>query len=434
MAASEQPRTRGASVAPLVDHLFRRQYGRMVAGLARVFGSDLLDLAEDVVQEALVRALRVWPFEGVPREPEAWLVQVARNLALDVLRRRSMTERKLRELEGWADSLSSHGTSAPVLAEVGDDTLAMMFMCCHPSLSPEARVALTLKTLAGFGVAEIARALLAKEATVAQRLTRAKAHLQREGATLALPAADRLPRRLDSVLEVVYLLFNEGYSAAQGENLVRAELVHEAIRLGRLVLSTPQTALPKVHALLALLSFLAARLPARTDAVGEPLTLPQQDRSLWDRQLLASGFEHFARSMAGDEISAFHLEAAIASCHAAAPTYEATDWPTIRHRYDQLLDLIDSPVVRLNRAVAIAKVEGLVAALAELDDLRAHGTLAGYYLLPATHAQFLWSAGRRDEARAAFAAALACPCSIPEREFLRRRAQACERGEPAPRI
>lgn len=432
--ANESPHTPPAGVAPLVDHLFRHQYGRMVAGLTRVFGSELLDLVEDVVQEALLRALRTWPFEGVPREPEAWLVQVARNLALDAVRRRSMADRKRGELEAWAASMCGGASGVDLPTEVADDTLAMMFMCCHPSLSPEARVALTLKTLGGFGVAEIARALLTKEATVAQRLTRAKAQLQRRAAAFELPPPSELPQRLDSVLEVLYLLFNEGYAAAQGENLLRTELVREAIRLGEVVLATPTTALPKVHALLALLKFQAARLPARLDAVGEPLTLAEQDRSRWNQDLMRSGFRHFALSMAGDELTSFHLEAAIASCHAAAPSYDDTDWPTILRRYDDLLRLADTPIVRLNRVVAVTKVHGAQRGLAELDTLPPGSKLAGYYLLPATRAHLLWAAGRRDDALAAFDEALRCPCSTPERQFLRRRVEACRQGASAPKM
>lgn len=434
MTASDASGVRESGVAPLVDHLFRHQYARMVAGLTRVFGSDLLDLVEDVVQEALLRALRVWPYEGTPREPEAWLVQVARNLALDALRRRAMTDRKQAQLEAWAERMSRLSTSSDLPAEVADDTLSMMFMCCHPTLSPEARVALTLKTLCGFGTSEIARALLAKEATVAQRLTRAKAQLQRGAAAFEVPPAHELPARLDSVLEVVYLLFNEGHAAARGDNLVRAELAHEALRLGALLLGMPQTALPKVHALVALLAFQAARLPARTDAVGEPLTLAQQDRTLWDGHLLRAGFHHFERSLEGDELTPYHVEAAIASCHAAAKTYAETDWPTILRRYDQLVALADSPIVRLNRAVAMAKVHGAQAGLTELDLLTRTGKLADYCLLPATRAQLLWMLARHGEATTAFEQALSCPCSEPERQFLTRRLAACRRGDTAPEL
>ncbi len=419
-----------ARAGTLVDHLFRHQYGRMVAGLTRVFGSDYLDLVEDVVQEALLRALRAWPFEGIPREPEAWLVQVARNLALDALRHKKMTERKQAQLDSWADAAGRAHIGEELPAEVADDTLSMMFMCCHPSLAASARVALTLKTLCGFGVDEIARALLAKEATVAQGLTRAKARLQREVVAFSVPPAHELPARLDSVLDVLYLLFNAGYSAAKGENMVREDLVREAMRLVALLLSMPSTAMPKVHALASLLHFQAARLPARIDAVGEPLTLPQQDRARWDRTAIAAGFAHFERSLDGAELTSYHVEAAIASCHAAAPSYADTDWCAILRRFDQLVQIADSPVVRLNRAVAVAKVHGVAPALVELDAL--DDRLTGYYLLPATRAQLLWASGELPAAAKAFAAALRCACSVPERAFLQRRLLACERGETAP--
>ncbi len=422
--------TRDGPVGSLVDDLFRRQYGRLVAGLTRVFGPARLDLVEDMVQEALMRALRRWPYEGIPREPEAWLVQVARNLALDALRRRAMADRKLAELERWAASAVDPVATEP--KEVADDTLRLIFTCCHPALSCESRVALTLKTLCGLGVPEIARALLAKDATVAQRLTRAKAQLQREQVAFEVPSSDDLDGRLDSVLEVLYLLFNEGYAAAQGEDLVRLELVREAIRLADLLLSMPRTAQPRVHALFALFLFQAARVPARQDGDGALLTLAQQDRSRWDRRVLAAAWHHFERSMSGAEVTAYHLEAAIASAHAAAPTYAQTDWPTILRRYDQLAALVATPIVRLNRAVAVAKVHGAAAGLAELDALVARGQLADYHLLHATRAQFQWSGGDRAGAMASFAAAQACACSLPERRLLEQRERACRTGEAAP--
>jgi RNA polymerase sigma factor (sigma-70 family) len=420
-------------VGPLVEHLFRRQYARMVAGLTRVFGAASLELVEDIVQEALVRALRVWPFEGVPREPEAWLVQAARNAGIDVVRRRKMAARKQAELEHWAaQAAGAQGDALP--QEIADDTLRLMFTACHPSLGAEARVALTLKTLCGFGVAEIARALLAKEATVAQRLTRAKAQLQREAVAFEMPPPGELRARLDSVLDVLYLLFNEGYAAAQGDELVRGELVNEAIRLAELLLVAPETALPKVHAVLALFAFQAARIPARVGVAGELLVMAEQDRALWDRRAIAAGFAHFTQCMAGDELTPWHLEAAIASCHAAAPTYAQTDWRQILRHYDALLGLVDSPIVRLNRAVALAKVDGLTAARRDLDALAASGALREYYLLPATSAHLAWSAGEREPALAAFTAALACACSAPERALLERRIAACRSGAPAPSL
>jgi RNA polymerase sigma-70 factor (ECF subfamily) len=403
----------------------------MVAGLVRIFGSDEIDLVEDVVQEALVRALKVWPYRGIPERPEAWWLRVARNLALDVLRRRRIAGRKLEELEQWTIMTGSDTASAPLPEELVDDSLRMMFMCCHPRLSIDSRVALTLKTLCGFGVAEIARALLAQEPAIAQRLTRAKRSLQEAPLPFEVPGGSELSARLDSVLEVLYLMFNEGYSAHRGEQMVRMELVDEAVRLAELLVVTAATRQPKVHALLALMRLVGARLPARTDAAGEPLTLATQDRSRWDRTWLARGVFHFEQSIGGTELSAFHLEAAIASCHAAAPRYADTDWATILTRYDQLLGLHASPVVALNRVVVVAKVHGVEVALRELEDLEGHVALRGYYLLPATRAQLLWMASRHQEACAAFRAAASQECTAPERQFLLRRAELCGKGGAA---
>jgi RNA polymerase sigma-70 factor (ECF subfamily) len=422
----------GAEPAQLIEHVFRRHYGRMVAGLTRVFGPGQLDLVEDVVQEALLRAVKLWPFQGVPDDPAAWLVRVARHLALDATRRRATARREEERLRHWAEhAAEAAARPAPAPDEVRDDQLRMIFTCCHPALSPESRVALTLKTLCGFGVGEIASALLSKETTIAQRLTRAKAQLQR-GVDFAVPRNEELGARLDGVLEVLYLLFNEGYRAHRGEDLVRPDLIGEAIRLAQLLLEMQQTAQPAVHALLALMLLHAARLPARVGAGGELLTLALQDRSRWDRALLRRGFAHFARSIGGPELTPLHVQAAIASAHASAPTYAATDWPTILRYYDQLLALQDSGLVRLNRAVAVAKVHGPRAALAEVEGLAADPALRDYMLLPATRAQLLWAAGEHTAAAASLRDALQRECSAPERALLLRRLLACDAGEAAP--
>lgn len=414
----------------LIEHLFRDHYGRIVSGLTRIFGPERLDLAEDVAQEALLRAMKVWPFEGVPDRPEAWLIRAARNLALDAVRHRVVARRVEEELAQWAPPPAPPHAAAP--DEVGDDRLRMIFTCCHPQLPPDSRVALTLKTLGGLGVAEIAAALLQKEATIAQRLSRAKANLQRHEVEFEVPAAHQLRPRLQSVLEVLYLMFNEGYRVHRGVELTRPDLIAEAIRLTGLLLEMPSTALPKTRALLALMLFLGARLPARTGAGGEPLTLALQDRSLWDREWINLAFHHFRQSIGDEEISRYHVEAAIASCHAAAPTYAETDWGRILDRYDHLLSLDSSPIVRLNRAVAVAKVRGADAALAELGALGAPKALRAYNLLPATKAQLLWVVGNHGAAAQSLREALAMECSEPERAFLSKRLAQCEAGEPAP--
>jgi RNA polymerase sigma-70 factor (ECF subfamily) len=414
----------------LVDDLFRHRYGGMVAGLCRVLGPGRLDLVEDVVQEALLRALRVWPAEGVPDNPEAWVFRVARNLALDGLRRQRVAIRVEGELQQWARHESA--SEAEEHEGLRDDTLRMLFVCSHPSVPADARVPLILKTVCGFGVPAIAAALLQKEATIAQRLVRAKARLQDGRISFEVPAARELGSRLDLVLQVVYLLFNEGYRAHRGEDLVQKELVDEALRLGALMLELPDTATPTVHALMALMLLLGARLPARVDAAGDILTLAQQDRTKWHRGWLEAGFREFRLSIAGDELTPYHCEAAIASLHASARDYAATDWPRILAEYDRLLALAPTPIVHLNRAVAVAKVEGPAAGLAALQPLHDDRSLAGYFLLPATAAWLHWERGDRGQAGRSLEQALAMPCSEPERRLLQRRLHACRCGEPPP--
>jgi RNA polymerase sigma-70 factor (ECF subfamily) len=413
----------------IVDELFRHRYGRLVAGLCRVLGPGRLDLVEDVLQEALLRALRVWPTAGVPDNPEAWVFRSARNLAVDALRRRKIADRVEDELQRWAKE-DTPGDPVGEAPAVADDTLRLLFLCAHPAVPADSRVPLLLKTVCGFGVPEIARALLQKEATIAQRLVRSKAKLQGGDVAFEMPAANALHERLDAVLAVVYLVFNEGYRAHLGEDLVRDELVGEAVRLGLLLLELPETTTGEVHALLSLMLLLGARCPARADRSGDLMTLAEQDRSLWDRRWLAAGFFHLRASLGGDVMTAFHCEAAIASVHAAAASYEATDWPRILREYDRLMAIAPSPVVRLNRAVALGKVHGLAAALAELHALDDDGSLRDYFLLPATIAHLSWANGARDTAARAFATALDLPCSDPERRLLQRRLDACRRGDP----
>jgi RNA polymerase sigma-70 factor (ECF subfamily) len=418
-----------AALPQLVENLFRHRYGRMVAGLCRVLGSERLDLVEDVVQEAMLRALRVWPVEGVPDQPDAWVFRVARNLALDSLRRRKVAQRVEGELARWA---AATGEGGEVQEGIADDTLRMMFTCAHPSVPAETRVPLVLKTVGGFGVSEIAAALLQKEGTIAQRLTRAKARLQGELVRFEVPPARELPERLQLVLQVLYLMFNEGYRAHRGRELVRQDLVEESVRLCALLLEDPATARPEVHALLALMLLLGARLPARTDEAGELLTLREQDRRRWDQDWLRCGFFHFRRSIGGEAITAYHCEAAIASIHAAAPDYASTDWRLVLAEYDRLQAIAPSPVVKLNRVVAVAKVHGPAAGLEAMRELHDDAALADYFLLPATAAQLSWEVGDHDAAVLWLERALALPSSEPEQRLLRRRLDACRRGERPP--
>ena len=395
----------------------------MVAWLTRVFGPAHLELAEEVVQDALVKALQQWPFTGIPDNPTGWLFKVARNGALDVLRRSAFLRgraaeiaRELQERESGLD---------PVPPGVADDELRMVFLCCHPDLPPDARVALSLKTVGGFSTAEIARAFLSTESTIAQRIVRAKRTLRDRQIPFELPGAVELTARLDSVLEVIYLMFNEGYAAHVGEDLVRHDVCREALRLGRSVAAS-DLGDPAADALVALMAFQASRIPARTNAAGEVVLLEDQDRTLWDRTLIAMGFTHLSRSAEGDRMTPYHVQAAIAAVHAAAPRAEDTDWPRMLGLYDDLMRLNPSPVVALNRAVALARVEGPAVALLEVRRLEREPTLEGYYLLPSVKGALLLEMGRTREAATAFREALRHPCSDPERQLLRTRLESCD--------
>lgn len=396
----------------LPEHLFRHVAGRLVATLTRVVGAARLDMAEEVVQEALVAAVEAWPYQGVPENPVGWLYAVARHRALDRLRREAVLRRKLAAL----DPLVSE--QAPGRPGEPDDQLAMIFLCCHPALSRAGRMALTLKAVAGFGVDEIAAALLARPVAIAQQLVRAKRLIRARGLRFELPATADLAERLESVLDVLYLLFTEGYQAHQGERLTRAALCEEAVRLGRLLLESPATRRPAVHALLALMLLQASRLPARADAAGDVLRFEEQDRSRWSREAIREGFEHLERSAAGRQVTAYHVEAAIAACHAATVDGGATDWTRVLALYDELLVIKPSPVVALNRALALAMVEGPRAGIRALGRLARHRALRGYHLLPAALGALWQQAG--DEARAArcYRTAERQAASEPTRRFL----------------
>ncbi len=416
-----QPDTSSALVQDLVDHLFRHKAGQMVAILTSLFGVENLDLAEDVVQETLIKALRQWPYR-VPDNPGGWLVRVAKNHALDVLRRESQFQNRVRLLV----ELPHQDADLEGDALITDEQLTMIFICCHPALPREAQIALTLKTVGGFGVPEIAHAFLVPEATVAQRLVRAKRRLREEQTPFAMPDARELPARLDVVLEVLYLLFNEGYSASQGEALIRRDLCAEAIRLGGLLTFHEMRSQPKVHALLALMLFQTSRLNARVDDQGNLLLLAEQDRGLWDRDLIQRGYFHLERAMSGPDLTDFHLQAGIAACHAAAPSYEATDWKTILFYYDQLIERTPSPVVALNRAVAVSMLHGPEAGIAALEGIAHLPALRQYYRLPATYGELARRAGDLATAAEFFRAALSLIANEAERRFIARKAAQCE--------
>ncbi len=410
-----------------VEHLFRHEAGKMVATLTRIFGFEHLALAEDVVQEALMRALQTWPFYGMPQNPSAWLMRTARNFALDVVRREKVFRGKEPEIVRLIAAADS-GTGSPIVSEheITDDGLRMMFVCCHPIIPQEVQVALALKTLCGFSITEIARAFLTTDAAIAKRLTRAKQKISEAAIPFEIPAGAELTRRLDSVLQALYLLFNEGYKASGGDKLVREEICDEAIRLAALLVKHPSGGQPKTHALLALMLLNAARNPARVDDDGNLLRLRDQDRSRWRPSLIARGMFHISQSAAGGEISEYHLQAGIAACHCLAPDYDSTDWAKILALYDRLLALDGSPVVALNRAVAVAHVHGPETAIDAVQAIKDQESLKSYYLFYAVLGEFELQLNRRPAAAACFHKALKLSCLDSEREFLSRRLRECE--------
>jgi RNA polymerase sigma-70 factor (ECF subfamily) len=410
------------AVERAVADAFRREWGQVVATLIRVTGD--WDLAEECAQDAFAGALDRWRRDGVPRRPGAWLTTTARNRALDVLRREAVGAAKLREaaMRG-RDGPSYDG--APDDSGVHDDRLRLMFTCCHPALPVEARVALTLRTLAGLTTAEIARAFLVSEATMAARLTRAKRKIRNAGIPYRVPPAHLLPERTGGVLAVLYLLFNEGYAATSGTERLRAELCAEALRLARL-LGRLMPDEPEVLGLLALLLLHDARRATRTDAAGVPVGLEDQDRTAWDRSAIDEGAALLETALRRGRPGTYQIQAAIAACHATAATAAETDWADVAALYGELVRHVPSPVVRLNRAFAVGMARGPEAGLALVAELEEEGALGGYHLLPATRADLLRRAGRRGEAAVAYGRALDLVTNEAERCFLRKRVAECE--------
>ena len=414
-------------VSQAVEHLFRHEWGKMVAILTRIFGVENLTLAEDVVQEALARALQTWPFYGVPQNPAAWIMRASRNLALDVVRRQKVFREKEAEIVHLMDRPEASPNDAIFTdQEIADDRLRMMFVCCHPVVPPEAQVALALKTLCGFSISEISRAFLTTDAAIAKRLTRAKQQIRDAKIAFEIPAGEELSQRLEVVLQSLYLLFNEGYKASSGEKLVREEICDEAIRLATLLAEHPVGNRPKTHALLALMLLNNARTPSRVDLDGNLLRLQDQDRSRWDRSMIARGMFHLAHSAEGNEITEYHLQAGIAACHCDAANYEATDWRQILALYDGLVQFDNSPVVALNRAVAVANVHGPKAGLDAVAAIKGRDKLESYYLLYAVLGEFESQMNDPLAAAGYFRKSLKLAEMKSERAFLSKRLQACE--------
>jgi len=412
-----------------IDAVFRIESSRLIAGLARMVRD--VGLAEELAQDALVVALERWPESGVPDNPGAWLMATAKNRAIDRLRRRKLLERKHEEL-GRATLARQETTMADLEAaaddDVGDDLLRLIFTACHPVLSSEARVALTLRLLGGLTTEEIARAFLVPEATVAQRIVRAKRTLAEARVPFEVPRGPERGARLSSVLEVIYLVFNEGYAATAGEDWMRPALCEDALRLGRIVAELTRDE-PEVHGLVALMEIQASRLGARTGPSGEPVLLLDQDRGRWDQLLIRRGLaalEHAEKL--GGALGHYALQAAIAACHARARTPAETDWARIAALYDALAQLTPSPVVELNRAVAHAMAFGPAAGLERVEALASEPSLQAYHLLPSVRGDLLFKLGCFDEARGEFERAAALTRNARERELLLQRAAACVRG------
>jgi RNA polymerase sigma factor (sigma-70 family) len=404
----------------------------MVAYLTKNFGLGGLELAEDVVQDTLCRALEMWPVHGLPDNPSAWLMRVARNRALDLLRRDDQFRYFVPELTHLLKLREEMPGETPAFEkEIQDDQLRMMFSCCHPELSTEAQVTLILKTLCGFSVSEIAHALLASEDSIEKRLGRARQLFRRSGTFVEITSALEIPKRLEAVYQAIYLLFNEGYHSSHSERTVREDLCFEAIRLALLLSEHPEGEGPKTHALLALLCFHAARLSGRMDDDGGLIQLEMQDRSKWDRDLMGRGFHFLEKSSMGNELSEYHLEAGIASLHCAAPTYEKTEWAKILELYDLFYRLKPSPIVALNRAIAVGKALGPEEGLAALEKIPDPARLKDYPFYPAAQGEFHLVAGRPVEARKHFEEAMKRARSRSETSFFEHKLRACQSGRAA---
>jgi RNA polymerase sigma-70 factor (ECF subfamily) len=403
-----------------IETLYRSESGRVLATLVRLLGD--LDLAEESMHEAFAAALDTWPKTGIPDKPRPWLISTARFKAIDAMRRRARFDGAQRDLIAHMESRVNDAPSGN--EEIEDDRLRLIFTCCHPALPPEGQVALTLREICGLTTEEIARAFLVTPATLAQRIVRAKAKIRETPIPYEVPTPQELPERLDAVLQVIYLVFNEGYSAAAGAEVTRAELTGEAIRLGRLLTELqpePEVPKPEIIGLLALMLLQESRRAARTSPAGELILLENQDRSLWNREQIAEGVALVEKALNSRRFGAYTLQAAIAAVHAEAESTAATDWRQIVALYNQLVRIHPSPVAHLNRAVAIAMRDGPEAGLAHIDAVLEHGELANYYLAHSARADMYRRLGRTAEARSSYEKALALTQQEPERQFLQER-------------
>jgi len=408
-----------------IETLYRSESGRVLATLVHLLGD--LDLAEEAMHEAFAAALEAWPEAGIPDNPRPWLISTARFKAIDGMRRRARFDGAQRDLAAFIEARINQ---APLdEEEIEDDRLRLIFTCCHPSLAPEAQVALTLREVCGLTTEEIAKAFLITPRSLAQRIVRAKAKIRETSIPYEVPSPQEFPERLDAVLQVIYLVFNEGYSAAAGAEITRAELTGEAIRLGRLLAElrpgreviAPEVIAPEIMGLLSLMLLQESRRAARTSATGELILLENQDRSLWNREQIAEGVALLEKALNSRRFGSYTLQAAIAAVHAEAESAAATDWRQIVALYNQLVRIQPSPVVHLNRAVAIAERDGPEAGLAHIDALFEHGELVNYYLAHSARAELYRRLGRKAEARVSYEKALALTQQEPEQQFLQKR-------------
>ena len=416
----------------LVDHFFRHESGRMISVLTKIFGSQNLDLAEDVVQDALMEALEHWQYRGVPDNPSAWLFRVAKNKALNIVNREKYKRQYATEVVHFLQSAGTVETFPDSFfseAEIQDDQLRMMFTCCHPAISPDSQIALALKTLCGFSIPEIAKAFLTTEENISKRLVRARQNIRDDKIPFEVPRGKDLETRLQTVLEMIYLLFNEGYSASKGEDIIRYELCQEAIRLVQM-LESDKTIRHKgnIYALLALMSLNASRFKARQDQAGNLLTMEEQDRGIWDKGLQGRGLYYLQLAMENDGNNIYLILAAISANYCIAPDYASIDWSNILSLYDSLLQLDKSPVVLLNRAIVISKVKGAKTALKELEQIKDNPSLKSYHLFYSTQAEFFMESDQFEHAEKALGRAIQLASLQSEKELLEKKLSYCRKN------
>jgi len=410
-----------ARASQVVEHFFRHETGRLHGALIRLLGPGNLAMAEDMAQGALLQAMRTWSIGGVPENPSAWITRVAMNLARDALRHQRMSQSKESAIAAYQEQ---HAPGQPELLdaehEIRDDALRLMFVCCHPLLTPDAQVVLTLKVLCGFSTSEVAQAFLSSEAAIEKQLTRTRQRIREAGIAFEIPTGAELSARLEGVLASLYLLFNEGYKASAGERLLREDLCQEAVRLTSLIVEHPAGRTPRSHALLALMLLTAARFPSRLDEQGDLLRLHEQDRSRWDQPLITAGLTHLALAAQGSDLSGYHLQAGIAACHCLAADAASTEWARIVSLYDQLLRLQPSPIVALNRAVAVAHLHGPQAGLDALAAMAQRDRLENQHLLHAVEGELHWRLQHHETAAQSFRRALQLSPTAPEQQHLNR--------------